>query len=174
MITLRIGLLSLLWCLLTREFSLANLALGLVISTLLLGFIGGWKKLVGTEDRAARPRATIPVLGRRLVLRPLMTLELILFFTWEILVSNVRIALLVIHPGLPLRLKIIAVPVETESEEELALISDLVTLTPGTLTLDVGDDGKTLLVHVLSAEDPEPVRRQIEQGLVRRVRRLFA
>jgi multicomponent Na+:H+ antiporter subunit E len=69
---------------------------------------------------------------------------------------------------------IIAVPVESESEEELAIISDLVTLTPGTLTLDVEDDGKTLLVHVLSADDAREVRRQIEEGLVRRVRRLFA
>jgi len=69
---------------------------------------------------------------------------------------------------------VVAVRVETESDEELAVLSDLVTLTPGTLSLDVENDGRTLLVHVLGADDPQRVRREIKDGLARRVRRLFA
>ena len=170
---LRVVALASLWCVLTRELSFPNVVLGLAISTLLVVITGAGGTSTPEGERSPRPRL-IRALGRRTLLRPLLALELAAFFFFELVISNVRIALLVLRREIRVRPVILAVPVETESEEELAILSDLITLTPGTLSLDVNEDGKTLMVHVLSASDPQKVRQQIREGLARRVRRLFA
>ena len=166
----RILALGTVWCVLTREVTLLNVALGLAVATLLVRTTWGG----GGAPEEAGPRArTVAVAGRKVLVRPLRALELAAFFLYELVLSNVRMAALILRPRLQPKATILDVPVEAESDEELALLSDLVTLTPGTLSLDVTDDGRTLLVHVLSAEDPDEVRRQIRDGLGRRVRRLF-
>ncbi len=135
--------------------------------------IGAGSRANSAGDGARRPRAA-SAFGRRAWLRPLLALELIAFFLYELVIANIRIAFLVLGPEGRLRPMVVAVRVETQSDEELAVLSDLVTLTPGTLSLDVENDGQTLLVHVLGADDPQRVRREIKDGLARRVRRLFA
>ncbi len=169
----RIIALGSVWCALTRELTFLNVVLGLVLASLLVRAANGSR---GGDARVLRriPRArTVAAAARRALARPVRALELAGFFLYELVLSNARIALLMLRPRLHLSPTTLDVAVDAESDEELALLSDLVTLTPGTLTLDVADDGRTLLVHVLSAEDDNEVRRLIRDGLGRRVRRLF-
>lgn len=169
---LRVLLLAAVWVVLTRDPSLANAGLGLALGALLVRATRG-----GAASEGRAPGSRSPArLGawRRVLLRPLLALDLAGFFLYELLISNLRIALLILRPRMDLRPMILSIPVDVRSEEELAVLSDLVTLTPGTLSLDVTDNGDSLLVHVLSARDPEGVRRSVQQGLGRRVRRLFA
>ena len=149
--------LALLWCVLTRDMGLANVLAGLLLGWLAACFV-------------APPGVPL----RRIVSRAPATLALASFFVWEMLVSNLRMARLVLAPRSHLRPAILAVPVEVESDAELALLSNLVTLTPGTLGLDVSEDRQTLFVHVLTADDFDAVRQDIRHGLARRVRRVFA
>ena len=107
------------------------------------------------------------------MLRPLYALELGLYFLAEMVRANLRVGALLLRPGLHLRPALLRVPVEVGSERELALLSNLITLTPGTLTLDVAPDGRALYVHVMSATDPSALRRAIQHGLARRIRRLY-
>ncbi len=170
----RITLLVSVWCVLTRELTILNILLGLGLSMLLLRVMGDSDReqnsILVRKDQKVSRRVTA---GVRIFLRPIRALDLTAFFLYELVLSNVRMALMIVNPMIKVKSTVIEIPVEVESEEELALLSDLVTLTPGTLTLDVTDDGRTLYVHVLSTEDPREVRQSIRQGLARRVRRLF-
>jgi multicomponent Na+:H+ antiporter subunit E len=49
------------------------------------------------------------------------------------------------------------------------VLTNLITLTPGTLSLDVAADHRTLYVHVMDVEDPDTVRREIKEGFERKV-----
>ena len=149
------------WCVLTRELTVANAALGIAIGALLQYAVSGARE-DGVRDRAARTLAWTWAV-----------IELSLFFLYELVVSSVRVAMLVARPRLEMQTAVVTVVVEAKSEAELAVLSNLVTLTPGTLSLDASPDRRTLDVHVMAAEDPDTVRREIEEGLVRRVRRVF-
>jgi len=50
------------------------------------------------------------------------------------------------------------------------VLANLISLTPGSLSLDVSPDGKTLYVHAMFADDPDETRRRIKTGFERLVR----
>ena len=60
-------------------------------------------------------------------------------------------------------------PLDAKSDGEIFLVADLISLTPGSLSLDVSPDGKTLYVHAMFVDDPEALRRDLKQGMERRV-----
>jgi multicomponent Na+:H+ antiporter subunit E len=66
---------------------------------------------------------------------------------------------------------IIAIPLDARTDLEITLLANLITLTPGTLSLDVSADRRVLYVHVMyiDNDDIEAVRRSIKDGFERRV-----
>jgi multicomponent Na+:H+ antiporter subunit E len=46
-------------------------------------------------------------------------------------------------------------------------------LTPGTLSLDVSPDRRTLYVHAMATTSPDDLRREIQQGFERRILEVF-
>ena len=64
---------------------------------------------------------------------------------------------------------VVAVPLDARGDAEITLLANLVSLTPGSLSLDVSDDRCTLFVHVMFLDDPEATRREIKDGFERRV-----
>jgi len=64
---------------------------------------------------------------------------------------------------------IVAVPLDAETDAEITLLANLLTLTPGTLSLDVSADRRFLYVHMMYIEDADVARRQIKDGYERRV-----
>ncbi|MEZ4302918.1 MAG: Na+/H+ antiporter subunit E [Polyangiaceae bacterium] len=95
------------------------------------------------------------------------------FFLCELFRANLRVALEVVTPRLHVEPGIVAVPLDLRSDEAITLLANLITLTPGALTLDVSEDRTTLFVHTLYVRDPDVFRRQIKEGFERRVRELF-
>lgn len=152
-----LALMALAWGALTGDFSPINLAEG--------GVIG----LVALRIGGVRGRANLGFL-RRLP----RALGLGLFFLKELVVANLRVARLVLGPRRWLRPALLAVPLDVTRDAEIVMLANLITLTPGTLSVDVSADRRTLYVHCLGVEDPEAVRREIKQGLERRVAELFA
>jgi multicomponent Na+:H+ antiporter subunit E len=66
------------------------------------------------------------------------------------------------------------VPVDACTDFEMAILASSITLTPGTLSIDVGQDAagkRVLYVHNLVVGDPEDMRRQIKQDFERRIMR---
>jgi multicomponent Na+:H+ antiporter subunit E len=97
------------------------------------------------------------------------TLNLTAYFFKELVISNLRVAWDVITPGHISRPGIIGVPLKARTGLEIFLVSNLVSLTPGTLSVDLSEDNQILYVHVMFLEDVEQTRSRIIHGLERRV-----
>ncbi|QTD42692.1 Na+/H+ antiporter subunit E [Sporosarcina sp. Te-1] len=80
-------------------------------------------------------------------------LKLTLLFLKELTLSNISVFMLVIRPKLNLQPMIFALPTELEHDWEITLLSSLITLTPGTIVVNVSDDQRTLYIHALDVDD---------------------
>jgi multicomponent Na+:H+ antiporter subunit E len=68
---------------------------------------------------------------------------------------------------------IIAFPLSVSRDVEITILANLITLTPGTLSVDVSADRKWLYVHALDCKDPEALKQSIADGFERRVIEAF-
>lgn len=139
-------------------------ATGMVDLPVLLGGIGfALLALAGLRGRRSLKR-----LGRILALGWL--------FIRELVVSSWRVTLLVLSPRLKHKLHpaIVAVPLSVRSDAEITLLANLITLTPGTLSMDVSEDRAWLYIHVLTLEDREALIADIAQGFEKRISEVFA
>jgi len=141
------------WVAITGSFTLENLLLGAILAGLVAAML---------RDRPA----AFLTLGR---LRRL--LALILLFLKELLLGALGVARLVLTPDLRAHLRpvVIGFPLAAQSDAEIALLANLVTLTPGTLSVDVSADRKLLFVHALSPSSREALIRDIANGLEKKV-----
>ena len=85
------------------------------------------------------------------------------YFLKELIRSNLRVAWDVVTPTHYMKPAVIAVPLEARTEGEIALLANLISLTPGTLSLDVSTDRRVLYLHVMYLDDLEQTRAQIKQ-----------
>ena len=94
------------------------------------------------------------------------------FFGWELLIANFRVAADVLR-GHRIEPAVVAIPLDITSDGEILLLSMLINITPGSVTIDLSDDRRTLYVHVMHMNSAEETRREIKQGFERRVKLLF-
>ncbi len=152
-----IALLAVLWAAVTGAITVANLVLGAVVAAIALWLI---RERVG--PRKGRGRA-------------LRIAALALLFLRELALSAVNVALWTLRPGLRQKLSpaIIAFPLTVDRDLEITLLANLITLTPGTLSVDVSDDRKWLYVHALDCKDPEALKQGIASGFERKILEAF-
>jgi multicomponent Na+:H+ antiporter subunit E len=96
------------------------------------------------------------------------------YFLKELFVASWRVAYSVLAPNLNnIRPAVVAIPLDVQSDEEIALLANVITLTPGTLSLDVSADKKALYVHTFNLESVEAFRAEIKNGFERRVQEVM-
>ena len=144
-------ILAALWCAFVGGFSAGQFGAGF-----LLGFLTLW---------AARP--LFPEDGY--FLRVPRLIRLAGLFLYELFVSSFKVAadVLSLRPGN--RPGIVAVPYRTQPETGTLLLSSLASLTPGSLTLDLSEDGAVLSLHPLFVHDPHAFPAATRDGLVQPV-----
>lgn len=144
-------ILAIAWALGAGELTAARLVEGFI-----LGFVALWVtgRIVGANEYGRKAIALV---------------RLVLFFLKELLVANLRVAYDVLTPTHHMRPGVISIPLDVRSDAEITLLGNLITLTPGTLTLDVSPDHKTMYIHAMYIEDVGKLRRQIKDGLERRI-----
>ena len=147
--------LALFWVALTGDASPAAVGFSLVL---------GWVLL-----RLARPLGGEGFRRVRVMRLP----GFLLFFAWEVLVANLKVAAAILFPSGRLRPAIVAVPLTLDRDAEIALLANLITLTPGTLSLEVSPDQRILYVHAMATAGPDHLRREIQQGFERRILEVF-
>ncbi|HEV7344828.1 MAG TPA: Na+/H+ antiporter subunit E [Devosia sp.] len=103
-------------------------------------------------------------------------LSLALLFIYELCVSAVRVAIVVLNPDMKsaLRPAIVAFPLTVKSDAEITLLANLITLTPGTLSIDVSEDRSVLFVHVLTLSTREALISEIAGGFEAKVREIYS
>lgn len=134
---------------------------GVVVLGLILGF--------------AIPLLTAPFWpGRPRLKAPLTVAEFMLVVLWDIIVSNIEVAKLILfRRGDSLRTRYVTVPLDLEAPEAIALLAGTITMTPGTVSADLRADGKALLVHCLDTGDPAATVAAIKARYERRLKRIF-
>ncbi len=91
------------------------------------------------------------------------------FFLWELFLANLRVAYDVVTPTHHNKPGVIGIELDAETDWEITLLANFISLTPGTLSLDVSDDRKVLYIHAMFVDDPETLRKEIKNGLERRL-----
>ncbi len=149
-------LLALVWAALQGDITLANLLVGYGVGYVILALLA----------RGGVMRAT-------LTSRTRYAIELAGFFVWELLLANVRVAADVLRPRTGIRPAVVAIPLDITSDGEILLLSMLINITPGSVTIDLSEDRRTLYVHVMHMMNAETTRREIKEGFERRVKLVF-
>ncbi|WP_419959383.1 Na+/H+ antiporter subunit E [Psychrobacillus sp. BM2] len=80
-------------------------------------------------------------------------IKLASLFLKELVMSNISVLKLIVQPTMPIRPAIFAMPTVLEQDWEITLLSSLITLTPGTVVIDISDDNKILYIHSIDFED---------------------
>lgn len=148
-------LLAAVWVAATGNFEPSNFLFGLALGLLVLIFS---QPVFGTPGYLLKIRSLI---------------SLVAFFLKELVLANFRVAYEVFTPGYQFRPGVIAVPLDARTDIEITLLADLITITPGSVSLDVAEDRSVLYVHVMDIDDVEAVRRRIKDGFERRVLELL-
>lgn len=120
---------------LTANLQLSNIIMGLLLSSLILLLL---RPATGAEEWHFLPKATWAMLRYILVL------------AYDLIVSGIQVARIVLNPALPIQQGNIAIPTNCESETAQALSAHAITLTPGEMVVEMSDEG-VMYTHVLDA-----------------------
>lgn len=145
------------WSGITGEFSLGNLFLGFLLGYLIL-----------LISKPIFPESTYTSNVVRAV-------YLALLFVKELVLSSIRVSKEILKPNLQLTSGVVGIPLEAaETDVEITLLANIITVTPGTLSLDVSDDKKTLYVHSMYiTSDIEGFKKEIKNGYEKQILRLI-
>ncbi|HSP31059.1 MAG TPA: Na+/H+ antiporter subunit E, partial [Halomonas sp.] len=90
-------------------------------------------------------------------------LGFIVFFLKELIQANLRVAFDIVTPPWHMKPGVIAMPLSARTEMEITMVANLISLTPGTLSLDVSDDRKVLYSPAMLLDDEEELRRNLKE-----------
>lgn len=142
--------------LLSALLALAWLALqhSLAVATVLTALVLAW--LV--------PRLVHVFLGERLRIRSWPGAARLLFVVlWDIIVSNVTVARIVLSPGADPQPAWVPIDLELTHPTAITLLASIITMTPGTVSCIVDAERRLILVHALDCDNPQALARQIKQ-----------
>ncbi|WP_455872589.1 Na+/H+ antiporter subunit E [Rhizobium yanglingense] len=148
-------LLAIAWVAVSGSASLHNLVFGFVLGAVALAIV---REPSGSKGYLHRTR---------------LVLSLALLFLKELALSAWTVARTVLRPRMEIRPGIFAFPLTVDRDLEITLLANLITLTPGTLSVDVSEDRRTLYVHALDCADPEATKRAIASGFERKIMEAF-
>ncbi len=148
-------LLALVWMALTGDWSLPAAAFALGVGWLLLRVTRFQEAQGFRRVRVSRLPGFMLVVAR------------------DVVVAGFDVAAAVLRPHARLRPAVVEVPLRLDRDAEIALLTLLISLTPGSLALDVSADRRTLAVHAMRAASPEALRREIQEGFERRILEVF-
>ena len=124
------------WIVLTGNFSYQNIVMGFLVGWAILSFY------------AFRRR------GRLYIWRIVASVKLLLVLLWEQVKSSIEVASLVLSPKCRITPAIIGLPLRVSTDAEITVVANLLTLTPGGVSIHVSEDRSTLYMHVINVKGP--------------------
>lgn len=153
------AMLMIAWLLFTYSTQWENLIAGVIfaaISSALLGkhFVSGFSKLLQPA-------------------RCFWAIVYLFVFLWECIMANFDVAYRVIHPAMPIRPGIVKVKLNIKTDMARTILANSITMTPGTITIDIIDD--YIYIHWInvSSKDPEKYSGKICGRFEKYIRRIF-
>ncbi|SFB99075.1 multicomponent Na+:H+ antiporter subunit E [Marinospirillum celere] len=139
-------MLALIWVVLTGHFTGYNF---------LVGFIFGYVSLCILQ----RHITLLNGYSRRFP----NLIRFVFFFFAELIKANIKVAYDVMTPVWYMKPGVIALPLEAKTDMEITFVANLISLTPGTLSLDVSDDRRVLFIHAMFLDDEESLRADLKE-----------
>ncbi|WP_319507971.1 Na+/H+ antiporter subunit E [uncultured Methanolobus sp.] len=155
------AILGLVWCFVHGTVNVNNFVLGVLIAPFI---IRPFKPLFNFDMEFSFGNAIKKIPAQITYLYVLIK---------EIIKANIMVAKIVLQPKIDIKPGIIAVPIRTKTDIGITAIANTITLTPGTLTIDVSDDKSILYVHAIDATDPEAIAQSIRDDLEKYVLEAF-
>jgi multicomponent Na+:H+ antiporter subunit E len=144
-------LLTFIWVALIGDFTFSNFFFGFLLSFFIL-------RMVTSGDSRGKYFRIAP-----------KVVAFVFYFLSELVKANLEVAYEVITPKLNMTPGIVAFPLEASTDIEISILANLISLTPGTLSLDVSDDRKVLYVHSMYITDREAFIAELKNGFERRL-----
>jgi multicomponent Na+:H+ antiporter subunit E len=145
--------LGLIWCFVHGTINFNNFLIGLLLGPVV---IWPFRSLYSFENKVSYQNITRKI--------PKMV-KYFCVLTVEIIKANIMVAKVILQPKMDIKPGIVAVPIRTVTDAGITAIANTITLTPGTLTIDVSDDKKVLYVHAIDASDPQGLCDSIRDDL---------
>lgn len=140
-------MLAVAWAALWGQFNVGTLSVGFLV-----GFFSLWlvQPLIGSHQYFFRVFAWV---------------KLVVMFIYELIVSSIHVVVDVVTPTHRSRPGIIEVPLDVKTDAGILLVTNLISLTPGTLSIDVTPDRKNLIVHAMFLDDPQALIHELKSGM---------
>jgi len=106
--------------------------------------------------------------------RPFSALQLAGLVLYDIVVANFVVARIVLGPSSAVKPAFVRVPLDVTGDFAITLLASVVSLTPGTVSAELDDRRRYLLVHALSEEDPDALVHRIKSRYERHVKEILA
>lgn len=148
-------LLTIVWVFLTGSLSFVNFIFGYILSFLVLWLI----------SRNEKSRKYFKIFPR--------VIAFIFFFFYELIKANLQVAADVVTPKFYMKPGIVRLPLDAKTNLEITFLANLISLTPGTLSLDVSEDRKVLYVHAMYIHDKEEFIKDIKNGFEKRILKIL-
>lgn len=149
-------LLAIVWTLLQNEVSAGMVVFGIILGIILPKLTSVW-----WPDRPKNIR-----IGK------MFSYALVVMY--DIMVANIEVAWIVLTvPNSKLKPAWIVIPLDLKQPEAITMLAGTITLTPGTVSADLSEDGSCLLVHALHTDDPDGIRDDIKQRYEARLKEIF-
>jgi multicomponent Na+:H+ antiporter subunit E len=141
---------ALVWVLLTERFTPGNLLSGFLLATFTLAIFPA--PVVQLHRLSwGGPIGFIRWIGA--------IIRLLAFFLYEMILANLQVSRIVLSKEFALRSGIIAMPLRVRSQGQVAMLAALITLTPGTVSIDTSRRDDVLFIHTINASDMEETLR---------------
>lgn len=144
-------ILTIVWVFLTGSLEIVNFIFGFILSFLVLWLIS--RKQENRKYFAIAPRL----------------ISFFFYFIYELIKANIQVAHDVVTPKFYMKPGIVAYPLDAKSDLEITILANVISLTPGTLSLDVSDDKKILYIHAMYVSNKEEFIEDIKKGFERRI-----
>jgi len=149
-------ILAVTWCFLWQSHDPVHIVAGLIFGFLVLRF---HKQDYGGKIKPASIAHFVIYVGH---------------FLKELILANFLVAKIVLTPGLKIKPGIIKYKLDVTSDSGITLLANSITLTPGTLTMEISKDRKYLYIHTLNIEDPRKTEEEIKKSLERPAMRVVS
>jgi multicomponent Na+:H+ antiporter subunit E len=144
-------ILTIVWVALTGSFVFMNFVFGFILVFLIL-----W--LINKDSVDRKYFRLVPSI-----------ISFFIYFLYELIKANIQVAYDVITPTFYMTPGIVSVPLDVTTDLEITILANVISLTPGTLSLDVSDDRKVLYVHSMYIKDREDFIRSIKNGFEKKL-----
>ena len=143
------------WLLMAEDYSLGNVIMALLLAWLMPQLAARFEREFA---RLGRLRGGLRLIGRLLV---------------DMVIANVTVARQVLGPESKLKSQFVWIPLDLTNIHGISALTSVITLTPGTVSAELSEDRKHLLIHCLSTDDPAALVAEIKSRYEAPLREIF-